>query len=386
MVGIVRKEWSGGARWSSRVHGRRRRSPTRTSPPSCSAMPQRLAEAPALIDGASGRALTYGELAAAWTAWPAGSRRAASAAATCSRCTSRTCPSSRSPCTPGCAPARVVTPRARSSPSRELADQVRRAAAAAVVVAVGPLAETARAAAAEAGGIEVLELGELLAGWPASRPRSGPTRVPPRCCCPRAAPPACPKLVELTHRALVANLVQMRVPYPAPSRAAGCSGSRRSSTAWACSACCTAGSAPARRSSRSRASTLEATLRAMAGAPRRPGARRAAAAGRARAPPARRRLRPVGAHAARQRRRAARPRARARRGRAARLHRRLGLRHHRGRPARGRRAAGRAGGDPHRHLRACSSPAPRRRSSTASCGCAARSCSPATATTPPPRR
>ena len=44
---------------------------------------------------------------------------------------------------------------------------------------------------------------------------SGPTRTPPRSCCRRAARPACPKLVELTHRALVANLVQMELPFPA---------------------------------------------------------------------------------------------------------------------------------------------------------------------------
>ena len=95
---------------------------------------------------------------------------------------------------------------------RELADQLRHARAR-IVVTVGPLAETSRAAAAEAGGVEVLELGELLAGGgdpPAERPDPREIAV----LLPSSGTTGLPKLVELTHRALVANLVQTQIPYP----------------------------------------------------------------------------------------------------------------------------------------------------------------------------
>ena len=59
----------------------------------------RFDDKPALVDGPTGRTLTYRQLAGGVervaAAWPPG----ASAGATCSPCPAPTCPSTRSPCT-----------------------------------------------------------------------------------------------------------------------------------------------------------------------------------------------------------------------------------------------------------------------------------------------
>ena len=62
---------------------------------------------------------------------------------------------------------------------------------------------------------EDIELGELLHG---RRPAAPPSRRSPgraALLLPSSGTTGLPKLVELTHRALVANLVQMRIPFPA---------------------------------------------------------------------------------------------------------------------------------------------------------------------------
>jgi acyl-CoA synthetase (AMP-forming)/AMP-acid ligase II len=171
----------------------------------------RLAGEPALIDGPSGRTLSYGALAAAvervagglaargvgrgdvvalhlpnLIEFPIALHGALRAGA-------------------------AVTTASPLFTARELGSQLRRARARLLVTAGGPLAATAREAA---GGIEVLELGELLAlagPPPAERPDPGAAAV----LLPSSGTTGLPKLVELTHRALVANLVQMELPFPA---------------------------------------------------------------------------------------------------------------------------------------------------------------------------
>jgi acyl-CoA synthetase (AMP-forming)/AMP-acid ligase II len=106
----------------------------------------------------------------------------------------------------------VVTCASPLYTAHELADQVRRARPR-FIVSVGPLAATARAAA---GDTEVLELGELLAGGPGEAPAERSDAGEVALLLPSSGTTGLPKLVELTHRALVANLVQMRVPFPVP--------------------------------------------------------------------------------------------------------------------------------------------------------------------------
>ena len=173
---------------------------------------ERLAGKPAMIDGPSGRALTYGALAA-------GVERAAGGLA--ARGFGRgdvlalhlpNLPEFPLALHAGLRAGGVVTCASPLHTVRELADQLRRAKAR-IVVTVGPLAETSRAAAAEAGGVDVLDLGELLAGGgepPAERPDPRQVAV----LLPSSGTTGLPKLVELTHRALVANLVQTQIPYP----------------------------------------------------------------------------------------------------------------------------------------------------------------------------
>ena len=74
-----------------------------------------LGDKPALIDGPTGRTITYVELDQAIRALAAGSPPAASARATRSRSTCRTCPSTRSPSTASPRPAAARRPSTRST-------------------------------------------------------------------------------------------------------------------------------------------------------------------------------------------------------------------------------------------------------------------------------
>ena len=172
---------------------------------------ERLADQPALIDGPSGRARTYGALAAgvervAGGLAGRGFRRGDVLAL-------------HLPNLPEFAVALhgalraggIVTCASPLYTAHELGDQVQRARPR-FIVSVGPLAETAREAA---GGVEVLELGELLAGGPGEPPAERPDPGDVALMLPSSGTTGLPKLVELTHRALVANLVQMRLPFPA---------------------------------------------------------------------------------------------------------------------------------------------------------------------------
>jgi acyl-CoA synthetase (AMP-forming)/AMP-acid ligase II len=172
----------------------------------------RLADKPALIDGPSGRALTYGALAAGVERAAGGLTARGFGPGDVLALHLPNLPEFPIALHAGLRAGGVVTCASPLFTVRELADQLRRARAR-IVVTVGPLAETSRAAAAEAGNPEVLDLGELLAGGgepPAERP--DPTEV--ALMLPSSGTTGMPKLVELTHRALVANLVQTQIPYP----------------------------------------------------------------------------------------------------------------------------------------------------------------------------
>ena len=174
---------------------------------------ERLADQPALIDGPSGREITYGALAA-------GVERAAGGLV--ARGFGRgdvlalhlpNLPEFPIALHAGLCAGGVVSCASPLFTVPELVHQLR-GAQARIVVTVGPLTETARAAAAEAGGVEVLELGELLAGGPGEPPAERPAPDEAALLLPSSGTTGLPKLVELTHRALVANICQMSVPYP----------------------------------------------------------------------------------------------------------------------------------------------------------------------------
>jgi acyl-CoA synthetase (AMP-forming)/AMP-acid ligase II len=177
---------------------------------------QRLADAPALIDGPSGRTLTYGALAAGVERVAGGLAARGFRPGDVLALHLPNLPEFPIALHAGLRAGAVVTAASPLYTVREVAHQLR-GARPRLVVSVGPLAETARAAAAEAGGVEVLELGELLAL--AGPPPSGrPDPRAPALLLPSSGTTGLPKLVELTHRALVANLVQMQQPFPALER------------------------------------------------------------------------------------------------------------------------------------------------------------------------
>ena len=170
----------------------------------------RLAGAPALIDGASGRSLSYGELAAGVELVAGGLAARGFGPGDVLALHLPNVPEFPIALHAALRAGGVVTTASPLFTARELSDQVRRAEAR-IVVTVGPLAATAREAAGEA---EVLELGELLAlagEPPAERPDPGAVAL----LLPSSGTTGLPKLVEMTHRALVTNLVQMRRPFPA---------------------------------------------------------------------------------------------------------------------------------------------------------------------------
>jgi acyl-CoA synthetase (AMP-forming)/AMP-acid ligase II len=172
---------------------------------------QRLADAPALIDGTSARALTYGELAAAVDRVAGGLAARGVARGDVIALHLPNLPEFPIALHGALRAGAVVTTASPLFTARELGDQLRRSQARLLVTAGGPLAATAREAA---GATEVLELDELLAlagAPPAQRPDPDAAAV----LLPSSGTTGLPKLVELTHRALVANLVQMELPFPA---------------------------------------------------------------------------------------------------------------------------------------------------------------------------
>jgi acyl-CoA synthetase (AMP-forming)/AMP-acid ligase II len=172
---------------------------------------ERLADEPALIDGVSGRAFTYGALAAGVERVAAGLAGRGFGRGDVLALHLPNLLEFPIALHGALRAGGVVSTASPLYTARELADHVRRARPR-FVVSVGPLAETARAAA---GDVEVLELGELLAGGPGEPPAERPDPGDVAMLLPSSGTTGLPKLVELTHRALVANLAQMRIPFRA---------------------------------------------------------------------------------------------------------------------------------------------------------------------------
>jgi acyl-CoA synthetase (AMP-forming)/AMP-acid ligase II len=171
---------------------------------------ERLADQPALIDGPSGRMLTYGALAAGVERVARGFEGRGFGRGDVLVLHLPNVPEFPVALHGALRAGGIVTCASPLYTAHELADQVQRSRPR-FVVSVGPLAEVARAAA---GDVEVLELGELLAGGPGELP-APPDPGDVALMLPSSGTTGLPKLVELTHRALVANLVQMRTPFPA---------------------------------------------------------------------------------------------------------------------------------------------------------------------------
>ena len=173
---------------------------------------ERLADQPALIDGASGRAVTYGALAAGVERVAAGLAGRGFGRGDVLALHLPNLPEFPIALHGALRAGGVVTCASPLYTAYELGDQLRRAQPR-LLVTVGPLAETARAAA---GDVELLDLGELLAGGPGVAPAERPAPNDVAVMLPSSGTTGLPKLVQLTHRALVANLAQMRVPFPVP--------------------------------------------------------------------------------------------------------------------------------------------------------------------------
>jgi acyl-CoA synthetase (AMP-forming)/AMP-acid ligase II len=172
---------------------------------------ERLADQPALIDGVTGRALTYGALAAGVERVAAGLAARGFGRGDVLALHLPNLPEYPMALHGALRAGGTVTSASPLYTAHELADQLRRARPR-FVVSAGPLAETARAAA---GDVEVLELGELLAGGPGEAPADRPDPGAVALLLPSSGTTGLPKLVEMTHRALVANLCQMLIPFPA---------------------------------------------------------------------------------------------------------------------------------------------------------------------------
>ena len=182
----------------------------------------RLADEPAVIDGAGGRALSYGALVLG--------RRTCVFRARPRRGFGRgdvlalhlpNLPEFALALHAGLRAGGIVTLASPLFTVRELADQLRRARAR-VLVTAGPLAETATAAAAQAGVEEVLVLGEAPGLTPFAALMTGDGTAPAEradpgdiaLMLPSSGTTGLPKLVELTHRSLVANGAQTAIPFP----------------------------------------------------------------------------------------------------------------------------------------------------------------------------
>jgi acyl-CoA synthetase (AMP-forming)/AMP-acid ligase II len=181
----------------------------------------RLAGRPALIDGASGRVLSYGELAGGIERAAAGLARRGFGRGDVLAMHLPNLPEFPLVLHAALRAGGTVTPASPLFTVDELAAQLHKAGAD-VLVTVAPLAETAAAAAARAGVEQVLVLGDapglepfgaLLAGGdapPARRPDPGDVAV----MLASSGTTGLPKLVQLTHRSLVANGEQTAIPFP----------------------------------------------------------------------------------------------------------------------------------------------------------------------------
>jgi acyl-CoA synthetase (AMP-forming)/AMP-acid ligase II len=177
----------------------------------------RLAGGPAVIDGASGRTVTYGELAGATERVAAGLAARGFGRGAVLALHLPNLPEFPMLLYGGLRAGGAVSPASPLLTAAELARELR-STGAGILVTVGPLAAVAREAAAQAGVDDVIVLGEpsfgelMAAGGapPASRPDPDEIAI----MLSSSGTTGLPKAVQLTHRALVANLVQMAVPFP----------------------------------------------------------------------------------------------------------------------------------------------------------------------------
>jgi acyl-CoA synthetase (AMP-forming)/AMP-acid ligase II len=177
----------------------------------------RLAGRPAVIDGASGRAVTYGELAGGVDRVAAGLAARGFGRDDVLALHLPNLPEFPIVLYGGLRAGAAVTTASPLFTAAELARQLR-SAGAGILVTVGPLAAVARKAAVQAGVDDVIVLGEpsfgdlMAAGGAPPESRRDPREV--AVMLSSSGTTGLPKAVQLSHRALVANLVQMAVPFP----------------------------------------------------------------------------------------------------------------------------------------------------------------------------
>ena len=177
----------------------------------------RLAGRPAVIDGASGRTVTYGELAGGTERVAAGLAARGFGRGAVLALHLPNLPEFPMLLHGGLRAGGAVMPASPLLTAAELARELR-STGAGILVTAGPLAAVASEAATQAGVDDVIVLGEpsfgelMAAGGapPASRPDPGEIAL----MLSSSGTTGLPKAVQLTHRALVANLVQMAVPFP----------------------------------------------------------------------------------------------------------------------------------------------------------------------------
>jgi acyl-CoA synthetase (AMP-forming)/AMP-acid ligase II len=182
---------------------------------------RRLADRPALIDAASGRTLTYGELGRGVERAAGGLARRGFGRGDVLALHLPNLPDFALAVHAGLRAGGVVTPASPLYTVRELAGQLR-STRARILVTAGPLAAVGAEAAAQAGVEEVLVLGdapgltpfaELLASE-AAPPEGEVDPGDVALMLSSSGTTGLPKVVQLTHRALVANLCQTAGPYP----------------------------------------------------------------------------------------------------------------------------------------------------------------------------
>jgi acyl-CoA synthetase (AMP-forming)/AMP-acid ligase II len=177
----------------------------------------RLAGRPAVIDGASGRRVTYGEFAGGVERLAAGLAARGFGRGDVLALHLPNIPEFPMVLHGGLRAGGSVSPASPLFTSGELARQLR-STGAGILVTVGPLAAVAREGAAQAGVDDVIVLGEpsfgelmAAAGAP---PESRPDPHDVAVLLSSSGTSGLPKAVQLTHAALVTNLVQMAAPVP----------------------------------------------------------------------------------------------------------------------------------------------------------------------------
>ena len=181
----------------------------------------RLAGRPALVDAASGRTLRYGELAAGVARAAGGLARRGFERGDVLALHLPNLPEFALALHAGLRAGGVVTPTSPLYTVRELAGQLRNTRARMLITA-GPLAAVGAEAAAQAGVEDLLVLGEAPGLTPFAELLASEDAPPEIELDPddvalmlsSGGTTGLPKVVQLTHRALVANLRQMAGPYP----------------------------------------------------------------------------------------------------------------------------------------------------------------------------